>query len=225
MAPSRNPYDAPAAVAQPNAALPEWARPIMRASFVVIALDFARGAAWRLFSIAAPASFGDRFNPNVVIQLAFAVAMVFAVSSLVRRHDGAVVAAPMLRVVCIGSAIAAVSMFVTRLVVDAVVGTSASASLGVASIAFDGITVILAALYLAAVLAKLHAGETSRRVRTLVGVYAVALAAALVVVANTARPHGFLPPGTGSPLRSLATLVFMALGVIAYRSLASLVRR
>jgi hypothetical protein len=59
----------------------------------------------------------------------------------------------------------------------------------------------------------------------LTGIYAAATWAALIVVANNARPHGFLPPGSGSPIRSVATLVFIVLAILGYRLVAPLARR
>ena len=67
-----NPYDAPRTLAQTSSALPPWTAPSLRAGLVVIALDFARGTAWRLLST-VPGLFVEHFNPNVLVQLGFAV--------------------------------------------------------------------------------------------------------------------------------------------------------
>jgi hypothetical protein len=223
-----NPYDAPATLAEAGPALPSALAPTLRAALTVIAIDFGRGLTWRLATGIATAMRGtfldgtDHFNPNILIQLAFGVAMVFAIAMLTRQRD----AAPRLRRAAIATAIAAVSMYVTRFLVVSAAGVMAVPRLELATVTLDAAAVVLAALYLAAAFGEVGAAFAQRRVKTLAAVYVAAVAAALAVVADlTNGRQGFLPPAVGGVIRSLATLVFIALGIGSYVFVKRLARR
>jgi hypothetical protein len=216
-----NPYDAPQTPVVVGPTLPAWIAPVLRAALTVIALDFGRGVVWRVATASGLSS--DRYNPNVITQLVFAIALVFAVAVLTRRRDES--ASPPLRIATIAASIAAVSMYATRLLVDAASGLIGVPHLELATVALDATTVVLAALYLAALLRRHGASDAARSVKVLAGIYAGLTVAVLVVVANvSASRHGFLPHGVGSAIRGVATLGFVGIGVAAYASVQRLVR-
>jgi len=220
-----NPYVAPTATADAGPSLPAWTAPSLRMASAIVALDLARGVTWRL-STAAGLGGNDHFNPNVVIQLAFAVGLVFAVTALTRRRDAGTDVAPTFRRAAVATSIAAVSMYATRFIVIAVTDVFARPGLELATVALDAGVVVLSALWLAALLREVGDVRASLRVKQLTTVYAVAMIATLVVVTDLiSGRHGFLPLGVGRLIRTIVSLLLLGLAVGAYAFVQRLARR
>jgi len=192
-----NPYAPPTSA---PSALP------LRAATAVLALDAARSLLWRGTSALAMAyphavpSFVGSLGLNLVIQLAAAVGIAFAVRAFDDRRVQ-------------GIAIAGALAYVLRLVLDVAGAEYTATDLGPVTMLLDAAVAYACCAFIARTFA-------APRARVIGVVYVIAAAMGALVNANAVMSLGILSSSMSALFRTIASLTFIVLAIAAYQVLA-----